>query len=389
MICSIRSTCPLVVLALHSTIVSAQPSFQGLGWSESCAHAVSADGKVVVGYRSLGGSDAEAFRWTAAGGMEGLGDLPGGRFSSSAESVSGDGTVIVGSGSVAQNNQHAFRWTPSQGMVDIHVPAYGTNSYASSVSDNGALVVGAAGTNSLTGFRWGVITGPFSLTDVEPNANADGSVIAGSSDSKPVRWLVAPNGQMTRDFVSSASGLCSDISPDGNIAVGTIGGKAFRWRALDGLLNIHDTSGVWTGSLAFGVSADGSRVVGQGNIFNLNGDQAFIWDEANGMRRLEDVLQNDFGLDLSGWTLTIAFAVSDDGKTIVGCGQHQGVGSEAWIAHIPASAPAVPTVSMSGLLALLILFSLSAPVVLARCRRIAAHDQFDATDAKSRSGMAL
>ena len=43
----------------------------------SDAQAVSADGSVVVGGSSSGGT-LEAFRWTEGGGMVGLGLLPGG-----------------------------------------------------------------------------------------------------------------------------------------------------------------------------------------------------------------------------------------------------------------------------------------------------------------------
>ena len=53
---------------------------------------------------------------------------------------------------------------------------------------------------------------------------------------------------------------------------------------------------------------------------SASGSEAFIWDNANGMRKLKDVLVNDFGLDLTGWTLTIARGISDDGLTIVGDG---------------------------------------------------------------------
>lgn len=46
----------------------------------SQAYGVSADGSVVVGFGAPAApSFFEAFRWTSAGGMVGLGDLPGGR----------------------------------------------------------------------------------------------------------------------------------------------------------------------------------------------------------------------------------------------------------------------------------------------------------------------
>jgi hypothetical protein len=47
-------------------------------------------------------------------------------------------------------------------------------------------------------------------------------------------------------------------------------------------------------------------------------DEAFIWDETNGIRSLQDVLVNDFGVDFMGWTLTSAEDMSLDAGTIMG-----------------------------------------------------------------------
>lgn len=56
---------------------------------------ISANGSVVVGdFNASNG--IEAFRWTSATGMVGLGDLPTGTFHSEARGVSGDGNVVVG-----------------------------------------------------------------------------------------------------------------------------------------------------------------------------------------------------------------------------------------------------------------------------------------------------
>src|SRR5262245_27089410 len=83
---------------------SAAPSFLGLGHLpggvSSSAGGVSADGSVVVG-----GSDGQAFRWTEAGGMVGLGDIPGGLVQSSGAAVSGDGSAVVGFGTSAASIQ--------------------------------------------------------------------------------------------------------------------------------------------------------------------------------------------------------------------------------------------------------------------------------------------
>jgi len=61
---------------------------------------------------------------------------------------------------------------------------------------------------------------------------------------------------------------------------------------------------------------------------------AFVWDELHGMRDLKAVLEN-FGLDLTGWSLTSATGISLDGLTIVGDGLNPEGRTEAWVAVIP------------------------------------------------------
>jgi probable HAF family extracellular repeat protein len=96
----------------------------GLGYlpnpteNQSLALGVSQNGQVIVGFSSsvnTQSGDYEAFRWTQAGGMVGLGDLPGGSFNSSATSVSADGSVIVGNSTTA-TGQQAFIWDAQDGM---------------------------------------------------------------------------------------------------------------------------------------------------------------------------------------------------------------------------------------------------------------------------------
>jgi hypothetical protein len=52
------------------------------------------------------------------------------------------------------------------------------------------------------------------------------------------------------------------------------------------------------------------------------------------MRDLQKVFAEDYGLDLTGWRLTRASAISGDGDTIAGYGVNPDGNTEAWIAHI-------------------------------------------------------
>jgi len=62
---------------------------------------------------------------------------------------------------------------------------------------------------------------------------------------------------------------------------------------------------------------------------------SYIWDATHGMRDLEELLVEEYGLDLSGWTMGNALDISTDGHTIVGAGVHEGV-SEGWVVRLPA-----------------------------------------------------
>ena len=101
------------------------------------------------------------------------------------------------------------------------------------------------------------------------------------------------------------------------------------------MVGLGDLSGGSFGSQAYDVSADGLTVVGAGS--SASGKEAFIWDAANGMQSIYDILVNG-GLDMTGWTLTGASGISDDGLTIAGSGSNPDGYKEAWVATIPEPA---------------------------------------------------
>ena len=82
-----------------------------------CLRRFSGDGSVVVGDSML--SMSQAFRWTASGGMVGLGFLPPSDDMSTASGVSADGSTVVGYSRYDGSIYQAFRWTPSGGMVGL------------------------------------------------------------------------------------------------------------------------------------------------------------------------------------------------------------------------------------------------------------------------------
>ncbi len=343
-----------VALCASPSRSEAQATFQGLGdlpggTVESMARGVSADGSVVVGfsYSELG---MEAFRWTQEGGMVGLGDFPGGLFYSFADAVSGDGSIVVGH----SKPDGAFRWTQATGMVSLADLSGGIPlGVARDISADGSVVVGYGCSGAGEAFRWTQADGGVCLGDLPGGGfasqawavSADGSVVVGkghsgvASDYEAFRWTQATGMVGLGDLPGGGFwSEATDVSADGSVVVGVgwsdLGPEAFRWTADGGVIGLGELPGGEFFSWARGVSADGSVVVGESRT--SLGKEAFIWDATNGIRSLHDVLVNDFGLDLTGWRVWEAFAVSGDGTTVVGLGIYAGH-YEAWIATIEAA----------------------------------------------------
>ncbi|MCI0584352.1 MAG: hypothetical protein L0227_15935, partial [Chloroflexi bacterium] len=185
---------------------------------------MSPDGLVVVG-ESSGSSGFEAFRWTEATGMFGLGDLPGGLFGAAALGATNQGAVIVGA-SYGEHGLEAFRWTEAMGMVGLgDLPGGGFLSRAYGASADGSIVVGEARrADGSAAFIWDARHGMRSLQDVlvyvhgvegvegwmlgeARGVSADGTVIVGIgySDSRhawravlPPRCTVCPADEVAR-----------------------------------------------------------------------------------------------------------------------------------------------------------------------------------------------
>ncbi|MGB2984850.1 MAG: PEP-CTERM sorting domain-containing protein [Phycisphaerae bacterium] len=324
-----------------------EPVFMGLGdfpggTSMSRANAVSADGSTVVG-ASRSATGREAFRWTFEEGMIGLGDLPGGDFESEARDVSADGSVIVGrSDSASGSYGEAFRWEGGvmTGLGDLSGGSF--SSEARAVSADGSFIVGSgiseAGTEA---FLWNAATGMVGLGDLPGGqfqsqargVSDDASVVVGTGQTgigevAAFRWTES-TGMVGLGYLPGPGGLSSatGVSSDGSVVFGYSdsdeGTQAFRWSAETGMEALGSF-----GPLA--MSEDGTVMVG-----SISSSQAVIWDEVNGIRDLEDLLEVDFGLDLSDWTLLSARDISADGTVIVGLGINPQGYKEGWVAVIP------------------------------------------------------
>ncbi len=343
--------------ACSAAMAVGPPSFQGIGALPgsrfgSFARDISSDGTAVTGnsdQADLGGSFFMAYRWKD-GVMTPLGDLSGGTNLSESGGISADGSVCGGM-SFSSNGTEAFRWENGviAGLGDL--PGGAFYSHGFDVSGDGTTVVGISRTDIPDfPFRWrdGVMTNlsedfPGSTPTGHARAvNHDGNVVVGfvslPGAPPPFRWT--PGLMVALDLpLNAVWGAALAVSPDGTKVAGRIAyagstGEAFFWQ--NGVTTgLGDLPGGDIDSEANGVS-DTGVVVGTGKFANVGPNRyaPIIWSADTGLRDLQTVLEFDYGLDLTGWTLNEANGVSGDGRTIAGTGINPLGKQEAWIAHI-------------------------------------------------------
>ncbi len=269
------------------------------GGFSSAATSVSADGSIVGGISfSEAGPDGEAFLWTAETGLMGLGDLPGGDFLSGVFGVSDDGLAAAGASFSAESALsmpplQSFHWTAETGLVPLgDLPGGTFSSFTLSISGDGRVVVGDSDSASgREAFRWSAETGMVGLGDFE-GGDFDSTVVSASFD--------------------------------GSVIVGTgtnsIGKMALRWTEEAGLSELGDLPGGEIFSTAASVSNDGLVVAGRSSSANssasglpvtlASGTEAFRWTAEMGMIGLGDLAGGNF--------FSTATAISGDGSIIVG-----------------------------------------------------------------------
>jgi len=363
----------LLLAGATPALAQTLPSFTGVGdffggQDESVALGVSEDGSIVVG-GSSGLQGDEAFTWTAGGGLNPLGSLHPSNSYSLATGISDDGTFVVGTSYNGSGNR-GFRWTSGGGMVALSTLSHSSDdptAEAVNVAGNGATIVGLGyndigGDDNIVATRWsgggytvsslGHLAGGSDLYGAGYAASENGSVIAGESDTtgEVVRgfYWTSGSGLQALPSVGGAGSVASagyGITDDGSVIVGRADtsvsasnhAEAIRWYGAS--YASYEIIGPLPGSVgtsqAYAISSDGSIIVGTAqDASNLT--QAFIWDALNGMRALATVLEDDYGLDLTGWRLHRARALSDpDGSgvfTIVGEGANPSGDEEGWVA---------------------------------------------------------
>lgn len=299
--------------------------------------ALSGDGSAVTG--SSGATEGErAFVWTAAGGIQSLGVLAGGSFSRGA-AITSDGVLVVGT-SGSSTGDRGFRWTLGSGLQSMGTLTGGASSSAMGICPDGAFTVGSGSTNlpasSSRAAMWAgawfdVGALPGETVSVGAAINQFASAVAGWSGTSPrrgMRWTSGLGVQPLGNLAGGTDSFANGISQDGAVVVGgsTVAGvvRAFRWTPAGGMENLGGlTSG---GSAeAFGTDINGGAVVGTAMVSGGT-SHAFGWTRSRGMVDLNVYLASPAAgsVDLSGWVLTEARAISFDLTAIVGSGLHDG-----------------------------------------------------------------
>jgi len=239
--------------------------------------------------------------------------------------MSNDGSIIVGHTQTSIGDERPFtneamRWENGTITSIGRLPGY-NRSWANGISSDGNVIIGWAW--SLMGstddirevFRYesGIMTPMISNL---PGEEIHATVYAVSSDGSKIVGAIY-----------GATGLNSP----------KFGHKPVMWSSPDVFVELGDLPGGSTSGIARDITPDGTVVVGNSNSFN--GSEAFIWDEINGMMNLREVLIDDYGLDLTGWVLGEAVAISDDGLTIAGNGTNPDSRNDGWVADLGDSPP--------------------------------------------------
>jgi probable HAF family extracellular repeat protein len=387
-----RPGCILALLAISALCATtASASFTSLGVVDGLTvNGSSADGVYIVGQYIDANGDPIAMRWDITGdaGLEDLGELATGSIWSEAHATSGDGSVVVGSSLIENPNKpntdmtEAFVWEAGvmTGLGFLEVSKGNDQSVATAISTDGTVVVGRShvsnpgsgkGQKVSEAFAWeaGVMTGLGFLAEdgIEYHSEAlavsgDGAVIVGlASNTDPsdptnsvdeaFRWeggVMTGLGFLqidTKDPRSEATG----VSYDGSTVIGvssvdhpdvpdTSVQQAFIWAdgVMTGLGFLADSPGPYN-SIATAVSADGSVVVGESKL--ATGPEAFVWTaESDEMRTLRSVLEEDLGVDLTGWTIDQPPVISEDGGTMVALATNPDGDVEVFVTYLPEPA---------------------------------------------------
>ncbi|MBN8727425.1 MAG: hypothetical protein J0H15_06930 [Xanthomonadales bacterium] len=284
------------------------------------------------GAYATGAADYMGVRWTAGTGTEEVLPALNGAMGINDSGTIG-GTVPENGGAQEGGRDHAAYAAIGQAPVQL-TDKLSTNSSAYDISSDGTMV-GLSFDDDFVGvaqaFMWtakdGMIALPVNRPANASRANAisaDGSVIGGWNDQDfgdrtGVLW-VAGEPMDIEDADGNPVGEVSAVSIDGRFAVGSnyvdsdFNMGSWRWSAQDGVTLIPGMT------FAFAVSADGRTVVGSTGFFDIPPRAPMIWREGVGTVTLPEFLDEQGIAIPDGWGDLVGglTAMSADGYTLGG-----------------------------------------------------------------------
>ncbi|TCW87630.1 calcium-binding protein [Burkholderia sp. SRS-46] len=337
-------------------------------------HAVSADGKTIIGaYRREGQPGGSmAFSWSAATGWQRLA-APANVYDVLAQTVSADGRVIGGSVSTPlPNSSNVDRWAvrwPGDGRTQELVPrSAGWGGSVEVANRDGSRMTGGftatGGRNARflwdqrTGFRELPTGGDYlvHLLAMNPSGNA-ATGFAGNVDgvygSRALLWTEQSGDRLlpTRNEGDARMDMARGVSDDGRTIAGSLGtlvatpdgqridSEAVLWtNGGDSIQRLGFLDGD-DSSYASSLSTDGRVVIGESSSSQSGVARVFVWTPQSGMRSLVALLEAA-GLSVGTLNLTGVIGVSPDGQTITGQGYREDdpdAKPQFWQVHIDAA----------------------------------------------------
>jgi len=319
-----------------------------------------------------------------------LGDLPGSGYFSQATSVSDDGRYVGGHSEGMLDGFTPIIWDGLSPQILSMPSGFNSGAYINDISGDGQSAVAIApGSDGFRGIHWdasgtptvlnsppstfsaligidydgdtagGFVNQSFFPKDellIEANVRAASAVIGVTNDGStfvgygndgqrvPVMWDQANGFQVLSSVPSgTGAGTATNIAVNGGTIVGSLGTNSSPqnpayWDPA-GIAHLINLNPGYTVGQAAATTADGSIIVGnwrEDDFSDELGSLAFIWDEVNGARPLQDVLTNEFGIALGDWTLNTVTDITPDGRTLVGTGLNPDGNLEAYKVTIPA-----------------------------------------------------
>lgn len=288
--------------------------------------AISPSGQVVGDAEN----NLQAFFWSSSQGLRGLPHVPGGKYSV-AMGISAAGLVAGYSTYNSIESEHAVLWVNGK-VQDLGTLSGGTQSWANAINASGQVVGGSDSAKTQpNAFIWSRTMGLLDLGVLPKGFYSDAlalnslgqvvgysNTIGGNWDAFSWSKSTGMKDLGTLDSGKSTGAVANGVNDSGQIVGNSTCGSSCIHAALWTASGIEDLGTLPGSSIssANGINNQG-QVVGEATL-SAGGGHAFVWSQVAGMQDLNTLIPAN-----SGWTLTWAFAINDNGQ-ISGQGEING-----------------------------------------------------------------